>query len=149
MTGPGLATLKLIQENGFLRGVDRKTTGAVRRSGFERRASIAFATQNVGGMFGLYFAEQCPATYEAVLACDKGPSTSSSTPCSMPAAISRRRLRRRASCRPRTATSHIAATVFSPPPMLTPARGERGGLVERIEGAPADLGARRCSPASS
>jgi len=26
---------------------------------------------NVGGMFGLYFAEKCPANYDEVLACDK------------------------------------------------------------------------------
>jgi len=32
---------------------------------------VAFAAQNIGGMFGLYFAEKCPATYDEVLACDK------------------------------------------------------------------------------
>ncbi|MGB5010658.1 MAG: aspartate aminotransferase family protein, partial [Candidatus Dechloromonas phosphoritropha] len=32
---------------------------------------VAFAAQNIGGMFGLYFAENCPTTYDEVLACDK------------------------------------------------------------------------------
>ena len=36
-----------------------------------RKHGIAFSAQNVGGMFGLYFADQCPGTYDEVLACDK------------------------------------------------------------------------------
>ena len=36
-----------------------------------RNHGVAFAAQNVGGMFGLYFADACPASYDAVLACDK------------------------------------------------------------------------------
>ncbi len=30
-----------------------------------------YAPLNVGGMFGIYFAEKCPGTYDEVLACDK------------------------------------------------------------------------------
>jgi glutamate-1-semialdehyde 2,1-aminomutase len=36
-----------------------------------RRAGVSFAAQAVGGMFGLYFASSIPATYDAVMACDK------------------------------------------------------------------------------
>jgi len=68
----GLATLKLVQEKGFYEALTA-TTGALcdGLAGAARKRGIAFAAQNVGGMFGLYFAEQCPATYDAVVACDK------------------------------------------------------------------------------
>jgi len=68
----GLATLKLIQEKGFHETLTAKTRalcdGLV---AVAQRHGVAFAAQNVGGMFGLYFAEKCPATYDEVLACDK------------------------------------------------------------------------------
>ncbi len=68
----GLATLKLVQEPGFYENLAAKTKalcdGLV---GAARKHGVAFAAQNVGGMFGLYFAAACPASYDAVLACDK------------------------------------------------------------------------------
>ena len=68
----GLATLKLVQQKGFYEALTVKTRslcdGLVAAA---QKHGIAFAAQNVGGMFGLYFAEQCPSTYDAVLACDK------------------------------------------------------------------------------
>jgi glutamate-1-semialdehyde 2,1-aminomutase len=71
-TAAGLATLKLIQAPGFYESLTAKTKalcdGLV---GASKKHGIAFAAQNIGGMFGLYFAEACPATYDAVLACDK------------------------------------------------------------------------------
>jgi glutamate-1-semialdehyde 2,1-aminomutase len=71
-TAAGLATLKLIQAPGFYEALTAKTTalcdGLV---AVAKKHGVAFAAQNVGGMFGLYFATQCPATYDAVLACDK------------------------------------------------------------------------------
>jgi len=71
-TAAGLATLKLIQAPGFYESLTAKTKalcdGLV---GAAKKHGIAFAAQNVGGMFGLYFAEQCPGTYDAVLQCDK------------------------------------------------------------------------------
>ena len=36
-----------------------------------KKHGVAFSAQNIGGMFGLYFAEKCPGTYDEVLACDK------------------------------------------------------------------------------
>jgi glutamate-1-semialdehyde 2,1-aminomutase len=71
-TAAGLATLKLIRAPGFYESLTAKTKalcdGLV---GAARKHGVVFAAQNVGGMFGLYFAEQCPATYDAVLSCDK------------------------------------------------------------------------------
>jgi len=68
----GLATLKLIQEKGFYEALTAATRALCDGlAGAARRHGVAFAAQNVGGMFGLYFAEQCPATYDAVLACDR------------------------------------------------------------------------------
>ncbi|MCG2575512.1 glutamate-1-semialdehyde 2,1-aminomutase [Dechloromonas sp. XY25] len=71
-TAAGLATLKLIQAPGFYESLTAKTKalcdGLV---GAAKKHGIAFAAQNIGGMFGLYFAEACPGTYDAVLSCDK------------------------------------------------------------------------------
>jgi glutamate-1-semialdehyde 2,1-aminomutase len=68
----GLATLKLIQEKGFYEALTAKTKalcdGLVAAA---KKHGVAFSAQNVGGMFGLYFAEKCPGTYDEVLACDK------------------------------------------------------------------------------
>jgi glutamate-1-semialdehyde 2,1-aminomutase len=71
-TAAGLATLKLVQVPGFYEALTAKTKALC--EGFvaaARQHGIAFSAQNVGGMFGLYFAEQCPGTYDAVLQCDK------------------------------------------------------------------------------
>ena len=71
-TAAGLATLKLIQAPGFYESLTAKTKalcdGLVAAA---NKHSIAFSAQNIGGMFGLYFADTCPGTYDAVLACDK------------------------------------------------------------------------------
>ena len=71
-TAAGLATLKLIQAPGFYEALTAKTKalcdGLVAAA---KKHGVAFAAQNVGGMFGLYFAEKCPGTYDEVLACDK------------------------------------------------------------------------------
>ncbi len=71
-TAAGLATLKLIQAPGFYESLTAKTKalcdGLV---GAAKKHGVAFSAQSVGGMFGLYFADACPGTYDAVLACDK------------------------------------------------------------------------------
>ena len=71
-TAAGLATLKLIQAPGFYESLTAKTKalcdGLV---GAAKKHGVLFSAQNIGGMFGLYFAETCPSTYDAVLACDK------------------------------------------------------------------------------
>ncbi len=71
-TAAGLATLKLIQAPGFYESLTAKTKalcdGLVAAA---KKHGVAFSAQNIGGMFGLYFADACPATYDAVMACDK------------------------------------------------------------------------------
>ncbi|HJW23614.1 MAG TPA: glutamate-1-semialdehyde 2,1-aminomutase, partial [Rhodocyclaceae bacterium] len=68
----GLATLKLIQAPGFYESLTTRTRqlcdGLVAAA---KRHGVAFSAQSVGGMFGLYFADSCPETYEAALGCDK------------------------------------------------------------------------------
>ncbi|WP_412478717.1 glutamate-1-semialdehyde 2,1-aminomutase [Azonexus sp. IMCC34839] len=71
-TAAGLATLKLIQAPGFYESLTAKTKalcdGLVAAA---KKHGVSFSAQNIGGMFGLYFADACPGTYDAVLACDK------------------------------------------------------------------------------
>ena len=71
-TAAGLATLKFIQAPGFYKALTAKTKalcdGLVAAA---KKHGVAFSAQNIGGMFGLYFAEKCPGTYDEVLACDK------------------------------------------------------------------------------
>lgn len=71
-TAAGLATLKLIRAPGFHASLTAKTqalcTGLVAAA---HRHGVTFSAQNVGGMFGLYFAERCPGSYAEALACDK------------------------------------------------------------------------------
>jgi glutamate-1-semialdehyde 2,1-aminomutase len=68
----GLATLKEIQAPGFY---DRLASSAKSLTdglaAAAKRAGVAFCAQSVGGMFGLYFAERVPDSYDTVMACDK------------------------------------------------------------------------------
>ena len=68
----GLATLSAIEAPGFYDRLSATTKSFV--EGLEaaaNRAGVSFRAQSVGGMFGLYFAERVPETYDAVMACDK------------------------------------------------------------------------------
>jgi glutamate-1-semialdehyde 2,1-aminomutase len=68
----GLATLEAIEAPGFY---DRlSATANALTAGLDaaaRRAGVSFCAQSVGGMFGLYFADAVPDTYDSVMACDK------------------------------------------------------------------------------
>jgi glutamate-1-semialdehyde 2,1-aminomutase len=71
-TAAGLATLKLIQAPGFYESLTAKTKALCDGLlGAAKRHGVSFSAQNIGGMFGLYFADACPGTYDAVMACDK------------------------------------------------------------------------------
>ncbi len=71
-TAAGLATLKLIQAPGFYESLTAKTKALCDGlAAAAKKHGVAFSAQNVGGMFGLYFAERCPTTYDEVMACDK------------------------------------------------------------------------------
>jgi glutamate-1-semialdehyde 2,1-aminomutase len=68
----GLATLKKIQAPGFYAALAGKaqalTSGLAAAAA---RQGIVFSAQSVGGMFGLYFAAECPTTYAEVMEADK------------------------------------------------------------------------------
>jgi glutamate-1-semialdehyde 2,1-aminomutase len=67
----GLATLRLIQQDGFYERLGRQTQRLA--SGLATAAAeagVPFSAQAVGGMFGLYFAERVPASFSAVTQCD-------------------------------------------------------------------------------
>src|SRR5690242_8831708 len=67
----GLAMLELIQAPGFHDMLEAKTNALC--DGLEaaaRDAGVAFTTQRVGGMFGLFFSDEKVDTYARALACD-------------------------------------------------------------------------------
>ena len=68
----GMATLRLIQEPGFYTRLAAQT--AKLTAGLAQAATdtgITFCADSVGGMFGIYFSEQVPATYAEMMAGDK------------------------------------------------------------------------------
>jgi glutamate-1-semialdehyde 2,1-aminomutase len=68
----GLATLKKVMQPGFYDALARKTQALV--DGLAAAAgkkAVKFSAQSVGGMFGVYFAERPPASFDEVMASDK------------------------------------------------------------------------------
>ncbi len=68
----GLATLAITERPGFYEDLAAKAAALCR--GLEacaREAGVDFRADSVGGMFGLYFAREVPAGYDAVMATDK------------------------------------------------------------------------------
>ncbi len=68
----GLATLKLIQVPGFhdkLAAQTKKLVDGLVAAAKE--AGVVFSAQSVGGMFGLYFSEKCPASFAEVMQSNK------------------------------------------------------------------------------
>jgi glutamate-1-semialdehyde 2,1-aminomutase len=68
----GMTTLKLIQAPGFYDRLGRQTRKLA--DGFSdaaRKAGVTFSADSVGGMFGLYFSEAVPDSYQAIMAGDK------------------------------------------------------------------------------
>ena len=67
----GLAMLDLVQAPGFYASLEAKTNALC--DGLEaaaREAGVAFTTQRVGGMFGMFFSDQIVDTYAQAMACD-------------------------------------------------------------------------------
>ena len=67
----GLAMLELVQAPGFHDALEAKTNALC--DGLEaaaRDAGIAFTTQRVGGMFGMFFSNDIVDTYAQAMACD-------------------------------------------------------------------------------
>ncbi|MDB5770594.1 MAG: hemL [Burkholderia sp.] len=68
----GMSTLKLIQAPGFYESLSAQTAKLAQGlSSAARDEGVTFCADSVGGMFGLYFANEVPATYAAVMGCDK------------------------------------------------------------------------------
>jgi glutamate-1-semialdehyde 2,1-aminomutase len=68
----GLTTLKLIQEKGFHEKLAAQTKKLV--DGLMQVANdagVSFSAQSVGGMFGLYFMKNCPASFAEMMQSDK------------------------------------------------------------------------------
>jgi glutamate-1-semialdehyde 2,1-aminomutase len=68
----GLATLEAIEAPGFydrLSATTKALTDGLAATA--KRAGVSFCAQSVGGMFGVYFADAIPRTYDTVMACDK------------------------------------------------------------------------------
>jgi glutamate-1-semialdehyde 2,1-aminomutase len=68
----GMRTLKLVQAPGFyehLATQTRKLADGLSKAAQE--AGIGFCADSVGGMFGIYFAGQVPASYTEMMGCDK------------------------------------------------------------------------------
>ena len=68
----GLATLKLLRQPGFYEKLGAATSKML--DGLCQAAAATgqtFTAQSVGGMFGIYFAAQCPQTFIEVMASDK------------------------------------------------------------------------------
>jgi glutamate-1-semialdehyde 2,1-aminomutase len=68
----GLATLKKIAAPGFHETLATRTrmlTDGL--TAVAKRHGVSFCAQSVGGMFGVYFASQPPASYAEVMRCDK------------------------------------------------------------------------------
>ncbi|MGE5641053.1 MAG: glutamate-1-semialdehyde 2,1-aminomutase [Clostridia bacterium] len=68
----GLATLKLIQKEGFISKVEATTASLVARLAAEaKKAAVSFAAQSIGSMFGLYFRDAPPRSFAEVMQCDR------------------------------------------------------------------------------
>jgi glutamate-1-semialdehyde 2,1-aminomutase len=68
----GLATLKRVLEPGFFERLERTTHALL--AGLAREAAQAnavFATAGIGGMFGLFFREGAPQSFDQVMSCDR------------------------------------------------------------------------------
>jgi len=68
----GLETLRLIQKENFYEDLARMTHTLV--TGLEdasKACNHAFSARNVGGMFGLYFSEEAPDSFDEVMASDR------------------------------------------------------------------------------
>ena len=67
----GLAMLDLVQAPGFYDALEAKTNALC--DGLEaaaRDAGVAFTTQRVGGMFGMFFSDEVVDTFAQAMACD-------------------------------------------------------------------------------
>ena len=68
----GMTTLKIIQQAGFYENLTAQTRKLVDGlTAAAKAANVSFCADAVGGMFGLYFANEIPGSYAAMMASDK------------------------------------------------------------------------------
>ncbi len=68
----GMATLRLIQAPGFYQRLAAQTAKlAAGLAAAAQEAGVTFCADSVGGMFGIYFSEEVPTSYSAMMAGDK------------------------------------------------------------------------------
>jgi glutamate-1-semialdehyde 2,1-aminomutase len=68
----GLATLKLVEEKGFVEKVEATTRSLVEGLAAEaKKVGVTFSAQSIGSMFGLYFRAAAPASFAEVMQCDR------------------------------------------------------------------------------
>jgi glutamate-1-semialdehyde 2,1-aminomutase len=68
----GLATLQKVMQPGFYESLTAKTQSLVDGlAAVAKKKGVKFCAQSVGGMFGIYFSEVVPTSYDEVMACDK------------------------------------------------------------------------------
>ena len=68
----GMVSLKLTREAGFYERLTASTQRLISGlSAAARDAGVTFSADSVGGMFGVYFADQVPASFAQVMATDK------------------------------------------------------------------------------
>jgi glutamate-1-semialdehyde 2,1-aminomutase len=68
----GLATLKLVQEKGFIERVEATARTLVEGLAAEaKKAGVTFSAQSIGSMFGVYFRDAPPRSFAEVMQCDR------------------------------------------------------------------------------
>jgi glutamate-1-semialdehyde 2,1-aminomutase len=68
----GLATLRLVQAPGFQQKLEATTQSLVRGLSEEaKKAGVAFSSQSLGSMFGIYFRPAPPKSFAEVMQCDR------------------------------------------------------------------------------
>jgi glutamate-1-semialdehyde 2,1-aminomutase len=68
----GLATLQLVEQEGFQERIESTTRLLVEGLAAEaKKAGVAFSAQSIGSMFGVYFRASPPKDFAEVMQCDK------------------------------------------------------------------------------
>ena len=68
----GLATLRLVQQEGFQQRIEGTASALVKALQSEARsAGVPFSAQSIGSMFGIYFSERPPVSLKEVMATDR------------------------------------------------------------------------------
>jgi glutamate-1-semialdehyde 2,1-aminomutase len=68
----GLATLKLVQQDGFQERIEATTRALANGLQVEaKNANVVFSAQSIGSMFGVYFREAPPRSFAEVMQCDR------------------------------------------------------------------------------